>query len=237
MSSAMRHSVYVVDDDKGVRDALRWILRAAGFRVELYATAEHFLDAHQPRTGSCLILEVRMPGMSGFELQEELVRRREYLPIIFLTSHGDVRTAVLAMKRGAFDFLQKPCNGEVLVTAVRHALRHTVDDLARTASRVEITDRLASLSAREYEVLACVLDGKTNKAIASTLAISVKTVECHRSRIMEKVGANSVAELVRLVTAGSQTVLLKPLTDSGGQVAILQVAARGDVSSTILTGS
>jgi FixJ family two-component response regulator len=237
MTSAVRDTVYVVDDDQRVRNALRWMLRAAGFRVELYATAEHFLDAYRSRCGSCVILEVRMPGMSGLELQEELMRRREYVPIIFLTCHGDVRTAVRAIKRGAFDFLEKPCNGEALLTVVRKALRHTAHDLAHAAGRLEIADRLASVSPREYEVLACVLDGKTNKAIASRLGITVKTVECHRSRVMEKLGAHSVAELVRLVTAVSQTVVLKPLSDPGGQLAVHEIAARDNVSSGILTGS
>jgi FixJ family two-component response regulator len=236
MTAGTRDTVYVVDADEGVRNALRWMLRAAGFRVELYATAEHFLDAHQSRSASCLVLEVRMPGMSGLELQEALIRRREYLPVIFLTAHGDVRTAVRAMKRGAFDFLQKPCESDALVTAVREALRCSAHNLADAATRVEIADRLASLSPREYDVLACVLDGKTNKAIASKLAISVKTVECHRSHIMDKVGAQSVAELVRLVTV-SQAIVLKPLIDGGEQLPAAPAERRDHVLSGILTGS
>jgi FixJ family two-component response regulator len=234
-TGAVRETVYVVDADQRVRNTLRWILRAAGFRVEVYATAEHFLDVYEPRCSSCLVVEVQMPGMSGLDLQDELVRRREYLPIVFVTSQGDVRTAVRAMKRGAVDFLEKPCDRESLLGAVREALRHTAHDLERGVSQVAIADRLASLSPREHDVLACVVDGNTNKAIAGKLGISVKTVECHRARIMEKVGARSVAELVRLVTVAAQTAVTKALFGSG-HVPVTAVAV-SDVRPRILTGS
>jgi FixJ family two-component response regulator len=207
MSTTARHTIYVVDDDQACRDALRWILRSAGLRVEAYATAEHFLGAHKPGTASCLILDMRMPGMSGLDLQEELIRRREYLPIIFVTAHSDIPMAVRAVKRGALDVIEKPFNGRALLAAVHDALRQTSTDLATAASRAAVNERVAALSGREYEVMRCVVDGMTNKAIASELGISVKTVECHRSRMMDKLNAGSVAELVRLVASSSAAAM------------------------------
>ena len=203
MTSAQAPIIYLVDDDEAFRESLRWMLRVAGFRVEVYATAEHFLNAHQRGAGSCLILDLRMPGMSGLELQDELMRRREYVPIIFVTAHGDVSLAVRAVKRGALDFIEKPFNGEALVKLVRKALRYGAPALAMAANRALTDDRLDTLSPREHEVMLCVIDGKTNKTIAAELGISIKTVECHRSRMMEKLGANSVVELVRLVANSS----------------------------------
>ena len=193
MTSPEEALIYLVDDDQSFRESLAWMLRAAGYRVNAYATAEHFLAVHEPATTACLVLDVRMPGMSGLELQQELLRRQEHIPTIFVTAHGDVAMAVRAVKHGAFDFIEKPFKGKALLALIRVALRTDSLRLATTARQLVMNERLATLSAREHEVMTCVLDGKTNKTIAADLGISVKTVECHRSRMMEKLGANSIA--------------------------------------------
>jgi FixJ family two-component response regulator len=196
--------VYLIDDDEAFRESLRWMLRAAGYRVASYAMAEHFLAAHEPGAGACIVLDLRMPGMSGLELQEELLRRRELMPIIFVTGHGDVPMAVRAVKRGAFDFVEKPFDGRTLIGLIKRALRQDSRQLVAAAGHVAMVERMETLSPREHEVMRLVLEGKTNKMIGAELGISVKTVECHRARMMDKLQASSVAELVRLVMAGAQ---------------------------------
>lgn len=203
MNSAPR-LIYLVDDDDAFRDSLRWLLESAGYRVAAFPSAERFLAAyHRETNGSCLLLDVRMPGMSGIELQSELRRRRILLPIIFLTGHGDVPMAVEAVKNGAYDFIQKPfANDRLLplieqVALLREPARH------EWAERLSTSVRLESLTAREREVLDQVAAGKRNKQIAEQLGISLKTVEVHRARAMEKMGAGSVAEVVRAMLHGS----------------------------------
>jgi len=189
--------IYVVDDDDAFRDSLRWLLESAGYRVALFASAEKFLSSYRAGSGACLLLDVRMPGISGLELQAELNRRGDGTPIIFLTGHGDVPMAVEAVKNGAFDFIQKPfVNSRLLalieaVAAVGEPVRHE-----RTQRQLAAA-RLKSLTEREREVLDRVASGRRNKQIADELGISVKTVEAHRARAMEKMGATGIAEVVR----------------------------------------
>ena len=199
--------IYIVDDDEAFRASLTWMVRAAGYRVATYATAEQFLATHERGAAACLILDIRMPGMSGLELQRALLDRAEYIPVIFVTAHGDVAMAVRAVKQGAFDFIEKPFNGKALLALIGKAVRSGTLHMAKAAQQLAIDERMASLSAREHEVMTRVLDGKTNKAIANELGISVKTVECHRSRMMEKLGAGSIAELVRLVVSTARTTV------------------------------
>jgi len=198
--------VHVVDDDSAVRDSLRWLLEGEGLEVASYASAEEFLANFTNDRAGCALIDLRMPGMSGLELQEALVRRHVPLPLVFVTAHGDVALAVAAMRRGAVDFVEKPFTDEHLVEAIRRALgvhsRHSGDDEAGM-----VRARAAGLSLRERDVLAAVVDGKSSKTIAAELDIATKTVEAHRSRIMTKLGAPSLAGLVRLVV---QYGLLEP---------------------------
>lgn len=190
--------VYVVDDDAPVRDALRWLLEGEGYRVRNYASAEEFLNGLASGPPACAIVDLRMPGMSGLELQEALERRRIRLPLVFVTAHGDVPQAVIAMRRGAVDFVEKPFTDERLLDAVRRAFAVYDRPAAQELDAGLVRARAASLSARERSVLAGVVDGKPSKAIAAELGIALKTVEAHRSRIMTKLGAPTLAALVRL---------------------------------------
>ena len=189
--------VCVVDDDDALRDSLRFLLESAGYSTALFATAEQFLATHDTAAGGCIVLDVRMPGMSGIELQAELTRRGSTVPIIFLTGHGDVPMAVAAVKQGAFDFLEKPFEDERLLRLVAEALRQGDAARSRRARQATAAARLATLTKREREVLDCVIAGLVNKRIAEQLGISIKTVEAHRARLMSKVGAETTAHLVR----------------------------------------
>jgi RNA polymerase sigma factor (sigma-70 family) len=190
--------VAVVDDDAALRDSIVWLLEGEGMRVRAFATAEDFLTHLKSIDASVLVFDVRMPGMSGIELQEELNRRHIYTPIIFITGHGDVPMAVEAIKRGAFDFIEKPFNDAKLVALIgRAAERAEAQNEEREGQKVA-HERLAQLSPREREVLELVVKGKLNKTIADVLGISIKTVEAHRARVMEKMQVNSLAELVQL---------------------------------------
>lgn len=187
-------TVYVVDDDEAVRDALDMLFRTAGLRVQAFASANAFLEQARPSPPACLVLDIRMPGMSGTALQERLAERGERLPILFITGHGDIPMAVEAMKKGAWDFIEKPFDDHRLLCQVLDALE------GRPASgrpSAATAGRLAQLSGREREVLERVLAGKPSREIAGELAISVKTVEFHRARIMQKLGVRSAAELFR----------------------------------------
>ena len=186
--------VYVVDDDAAVRDALGMLFRAAGLLVQTFASASDFLSAPRPQAGACLVLDIRMPGVSGTALQDELLARGSTLPIIFITGHGDIPMAVAAMRKGAYDFVEKPVDDTRLLEAVRLAM-------AQAARAPAASPDLGGLSDREREVLGLVLDGKPSRAIAEALCISVKTVEFHRARIMQKLGARSAAELFRICFA------------------------------------
>lgn len=202
------HTVYVVDDDAAVCDALRMLLRAAGLRVETFRSASSFLKAYRPAGLTCLVLDIRMPGMSGLDLQDELHKRKILIPIVFLTGHGDVPMAVRALKKGAVDFIEKPHDEERLVLTVLNALR--VDsDRQKQANRYDdvsddLASRLASLSQREREVLDRVLETKPTRQISDELCISVKTVEFHRARIREKLGVTSLAGLFGLFSTNAR---------------------------------
>lgn len=192
-------TVYVVDDDEAMRDSLQWLLEAERLRVAAFASAEEFLAAFRPGLAGCLILDVRMPGMSGLELHDRLAERRCTLPVIFVTGHGDVPMAVSAIKKGAAEFIEKPFNDRDLLEMVERCLQLDAERRRQAGEVDSMRARLAELTPREREVMDQVIAGKLNKIIADELGISIKTVEVHRARIMEKTGARSVAELVQLV--------------------------------------
>lgn len=194
--------IFLVDDDAGVRDALAWLLRTRRLLSEGYASAEAFLaeidrwrDA--PSSPSCILLDVRMPGMSGLALFEHLLAQpwQAAVPVIFLSGHADVPTAVDAVKRGAFDFCEKPFSDNVLVDRIEQALAHSAQVLGQRRQQREMQERLASLTERERDVMRLVIEGLPNKLVADQLNISVRTVEVHRSRVFEKMGVKSAVEL------------------------------------------
>jgi len=193
-----RERVFVVDDDPGVRKSLSRLLRSAGLEALAFGSPEEFLRKLGADAAGCAILDVAMPGLDGLALQRELASRGAELPVIFLTGHGDIPKSVEAMKGGATDFLTKPVDDEVLLAAVRRAVE--TDRAGRTSRRErdEIRKRVGTLTAREREVMAGVVAGRLNKQIASALGIAEKTVKVHRGRVMEKMAASSVADLVRL---------------------------------------
>ena len=190
--------VHVVDDDAAIRDSLRWLLEGEGLAVQTYASAEEFLATFTQEQTGCAVVDLRMPGMSGLELQEMLLRRHARLPLVFVTAHGDIALAVMAMRRGAVDFVEKPFTDERLVEAVRRALGAHARRPDGDEEPAIVRARAAALSAREREVLGAVVEGKSSKTIAAELGIALKTVEAHRARIMAKLGAPSLAALVRL---------------------------------------
>jgi len=191
-------TIFVVDDDASLRKSLVWLLRSAGWRAEAFASAEEFL-ARPPLSGTgCLILDVRMPKLTGPDLRDQLAASQSMLPIIFLTGHGDVPTGVDAMKRGAVDFLLKPVDDEVLLQAIQRAVDRHRTDQARQRELQSIRERVARLSDREREVMEHVIAGCLNKQIADALGIAEKTVKIHRGHVMQKLEVNSVAGLVHL---------------------------------------
>lgn len=194
-------TVFVVDDDDAVRRFLRGLIASVGLRVEDYASAADFLAGFEPDTPGCLLLDIRMPGMSGLELQRELADRSVRLPIIILTGHADVQVAVHAMKAGAIDFVEKPFNNEFLLNRIQTAVAASVDTYGAHVKQAAIKHRIDRLTPRERQALDLVVAGETNKGIASNLDISEKTVEIHRAKMMEKMQAKSLAELVRMVAA------------------------------------
>lgn len=191
--------VYIVDDDEAMRDSLKWLLESRGLKVELYPSGEAFLGAFSSDFCGCLVLDVRMPGMNGMDLYARLQARASALPVIFITGHGDVPMAVSALKKGAADFIEKPFNDQDMLRLIESCLKQDRAAAARRAEKASLAQTLESLTQREREVLNLIVAGKLNKQIADDLSISIKTVEVHRSRVMEKMGANSVAELVQLV--------------------------------------
>ena len=192
-------TVFVVDDDESVRGSLRFLLRSVGLESHAFGSAPEFLAAYDPAQPGCLVLDVRMPGMSGLELQQELNVRGAIIPVVFITGHGDVPMAVEAMQHGAHDFLQKPFRDEELIERVKRALAKDAKTRAGLEEHQSIRARLDSLTPRERQVLALMARGKPNKIMAYELGLSQRTVEIHRARVMEKSGASSVAELVRMV--------------------------------------
>jgi RNA polymerase sigma factor (sigma-70 family) len=202
---SQEETVFVVDDDQAMRGSLQWLIESVGMQVETFDSAHAFLDAYYPGRAGCLLLDVRMPGMSGLELQDYLSRREIRLPVIIITGHGDVAMAVKAMKAGAVDFIEKPFDDEQLLQSIRKALQFDERQRALQARKAEIAARLAELTPREHEVMAMVTDGRSNKEIAAALNVSAKTVEVHRARVMDKMRAESLAELVRMaLIAGSE---------------------------------
>ena len=191
--------VFVVDDDPAVRESLEVLLQSAGLVSRAYSNAQEFLDERPGDIIGCLIVDIRMPGLSGLELQEELNRRGSRLPLIILTGHGDVPAAVQALKAGAVDFLQKPFNPESLLDLVEKALNRHTRIRDAEARRAEIASRLDTLTPREREVMALIVHGNANKVVALDLGISERTVELHRSRVMKKMRARSLADLTRML--------------------------------------
>lgn len=190
--------VYVVDDDSAVRNSLRLLLKSVGLNATTLGSAQEFLSSYNPHQPGCLLLDVRMPGMSGIELQQHLNLRGAVIPVIFISGHGDVPMAVEAMQHGAFDFLQKPFRDQDLIDRIQHALTKDHANRAELRKRDSIRARLELLTPREREVLALVTSGKPNKVIASDLGLSQRTVEIHRARVMDKLEATSLAQLVRM---------------------------------------
>ncbi len=192
-------TVHVVDDDLAVRSALALLLRAEGLAVRAYADAASFLAGCDPSAPGCVVADLDMPGMSGLELQERLLERGSPLPVIILTGHGDVPAAVRALKRGAVDFVEKPYDPGALIATIREALERDRRRRASAAEAARVAARAAALTPREREVMERVAAGAASKVIAAELAISERTVELHRARMMRKMGARSLAELVRMV--------------------------------------
>lgn len=191
--------VFVVDDDAAVCDSLRFLIESVGLQVRTFSSADEFLAAYTPDQPGCLVLDIRMPGMSGLELQEQLAKRGYTLPVIIITAHGDVPSAVRAMHAGAVDFMSKPFNDQSLLDRVHQALAKDAQTRRDAAVRAAIAAKVALLTPREREVMDLVVSGMSNKGIAAQLQLSAKTVETHRARVMEKMEAGSVAELVRMV--------------------------------------
>ncbi len=192
-------TVFLVDDDPAVRDSLQFLMRSVGQRLESFATAQEFLDAYDPARPGCLVLDVRVPGMSGIELMERLSKMGSHLPVIIISGHADVPTAVHAMKEGAVDVLEKPFKDQVLLDRINAAFQMNAAALTEEAQRTDVQRRLACLTPREREVLEMLVKGEINKEIARKLGITVKTLAIHRARILEKMQANSLADLVRMV--------------------------------------
>ena len=196
-------TVYVVDDDEGVRDSLQWLLEGKDYRVRCYDSAETFLSRYDAREVACLIVDIRMAGMTGLDLQDRLVERKSPLPIVFITGHGDVPMAVNTMKKGAMDFIQKPFQEAELVNLVERMLEQAKEAFAGHQQSASRDALLAKLTSREAQVLERIVAGRLNKQIADDLGISIKTVEAHRANIMEKLNANTVADLLK-IALGSQ---------------------------------
>ena len=192
-------NIFVVDDDPSIRKALGRLLRSTGYHVETFVSAEEFLQTASDCPGpACLILDVKMPGLNGLDLQDQLKQMDYVMPIVFITGHGDIPMSVKAVKTGAIDFLTKPFDEEDLLRAVQEALKKDMVNRNVMNERQSILQRVQSLTPREYEILTYVITGLLNKQIAYDLDISEKTVKVHRGRVMEKLGLDSVAELVRL---------------------------------------
>jgi FixJ family two-component response regulator len=191
-------TAYVVDDDDAIRTLWRWLLESNGIAVHTFASATDFIAGYVPCEPACLVLDLRLPGMSGLELQDYLKQRGIEIPIVFVTGHGDVPSAVNALKGGAVDFIQKPFGYKEVLQIIRRALDRDTQMRERRLRRHEYEERLGALTERERDVMQRVIDGKLNKMIADELDISVKTVEFHRAKVMEKMGVSSVAALVQL---------------------------------------
>jgi len=191
-------TVYIVDDDQAVRDGLTALLTVSGFALETFDSAERFLTAIERHTPGCAILDIRMPGMNGLELQRELKRRGIAIPVIIITGHGEVPLAVAALKAGAVDFLEKPFDSDALLASIEEALRRGAVSRSSPFDRETIASRIAQLTPREREVMDLVVAGHPNKVVANRLGIAVRTVEIHRARVMDKTEARNLSELIRM---------------------------------------
>jgi two-component system response regulator FixJ len=196
-------TVYIVDDDAGVRHSLDLMMQSVGLKAKCFSTAQQFLKNVNPSRPGCVVLDVRMPDMSGLVLQQELNKRRIRLPVIIITGHADVPMAVSAMKAGALDFIEKPFRDQTLLDSISRAITESVELLEEQQQQTDTNRLLGQLSSREREVLDLLVEGKGSKQIAAVLGISSKTVDVHRGHILEKMGVRSVVELVRLVMAGA----------------------------------
>lgn len=194
-------TVFIVDDEEPVGDSIAMLLKTVGMTTRRYTDARAFLEEYEPEQPGCLLLDVRMPKLSGLEVQQELVRRHVTLPVIFITGHGDVPMAVEAMRAGAMDFIQKPFNDDELIRRVQKALEEDASERELLQRRAEIERRWTELTPREREIARRIAEGQPNKVVASELEISGRTVELHRARILQKMGVRSVAQLVRMVVA------------------------------------
>jgi FixJ family two-component response regulator len=192
-------TVFVIDDDPSIRSALKRLVASVGLACKTFATADEYLTALNPGASGCLIVDIRLPGLSGLELQEQLGGHGYHLPVIFLTAHGDIRTTVRAMKGGAMDFLTKPFHEQELLDAIRHAIESDREGRLKHAERTRRRERYESLTPRERQVLALVVTGHLNKQIAAELSLSESTVKLHHAEVMQKMEAHSLAELVSIV--------------------------------------
>jgi FixJ family two-component response regulator len=197
-------TVFVVDDDPAMRDALHTLMQTSGFNCQSFGSAEAFLEHFEPNMRGCLLLDVRMPGMSGSELQQHLIDQNIDLTTIVISGHADVPLAVAMMRKGAVDFFEKPFKNDLLVERVRESLQQVADRVSTSEQLQVLKARMDRLTGREQQVLEGVVDGKASKVIADELGISVKTVDVHRSRIMDKMEVRSIAELIRQVMRVSQ---------------------------------
>jgi len=204
MHPDQRPTAYVVDDDESIRTLWRWLMESNGIPVKTFATAADFIESYRNGGAGCLVLDLKLPGMSGLELQQYLNRKDIEIPIVFVTGYGDVPAAVSALKGGAVDFIQKPFSHREVLSIIEKAFRRDSENREKRARRSRIAGRLAMLTEREREVLQRVIEGKPNKIIAADLDISMKTVEFHRAKVMEKMGVTSVAELVQIAMQQSE---------------------------------
>jgi two-component system, LuxR family, response regulator TtrR len=205
ISNPIASTVYIVDDDEAVRDSLRWLLEANTYRVRAFSSAEAFLSEYNEDQPGILIVDVRMPGMSGLELQEQLIIRKSTMPIVFITGHGDVPMAVSTLKKGAVDFLEKPFNESDLRETVSRMFDQANDRLKKAQAQKTHDAMLNRLTSREQQVLERIVAGRLNKQIADDLGISIKTVEAHRANIMEKLQVTTVADLMKVALAPTGT--------------------------------
>lgn len=200
MMNASDHdgTIYIVDDDQAIRHAMSLLMQSVGLKCEIFPSADDFLEGHTNDRSGCLVLDIRMPGMGGLELQQQLREEDCSLPIIFITGHGDIPMAVEAMQQGAFDFIQKPFRDQELLDRIQDALKTEREQRSQRQQQSAVRERLERLTKREREVFDLVVTGKPNKIIAHELGVSQRTVEIHRARVMEKMEARSLADLVRM---------------------------------------
>jgi RNA polymerase sigma factor (sigma-70 family) len=197
-ASPQKSTVYIVDDDQAIRHAMELLMRSVGLDYEIFHSGDDFLTDHTNDRAGCLVLDIRMPGLGGLELQEKLNEMGSTLPVIFITGHGDVPMAVEAMQKGAVDFIQKPFRDQELLDRIGEALKTDQERRSAREEKAEVRDRIGKLTNREHQVLDLVVTGKPNKVIAYELGVSQRTVEIHRARVMEKMQAKSLADLVRM---------------------------------------